>query len=68
MLYSGLKRIDFNNRILKDADGSRRFYIAFPFDVEKPRFRFEGPLNVIRPVEDQLPGTTTDYYAAQHWC
>jgi hypothetical protein len=67
VLYRGLKRVEFRNRILKDADGSRRFYIAFPFDVEKPRFVFEGPMNVIRPVEDQLPGTTTDCYSAHHW-
>ncbi len=67
VLYGGIKRIDFFNRLLKDADGTRRFHVAFPFNVKQPRFRYESGLNVIRPVEDQLPGTTTDYYAAQHW-
>ena len=67
ILYQGAKRIDFVTRLLKDADGTRRYYIAFPFRIKNPRFNFEGPLNVIRPVEDQFPGTTTDYYAVNHW-
>ena len=64
VLYRDIKRVEFNTRILKDADGTRKYYVAFPFHLENPAFRFDGPLNVIRPVEDQLPGTTTDYYAA----
>ena len=67
ILYHNTKRIDFITRLLKDADGTRRYYIAFPLNINNPRFSFEGPLNVIRPVEDQFPGTTTDYYAVNHW-
>lgn len=67
MLCRGVKRVDFFNRGLKDADGTRAYFVAFPFDVERPRFRFELGPNVVRPIEDQFPGTTTDYYAAQNW-
>ena len=35
--------------------------------MKNPQFRFEGPMNVIEPITDQFPGTTTDYYAVQHW-
>ncbi len=67
ILYNNLKRIDFNQRLLKDTDGSWIYYLAFPFAVNKPKFRYESSLNVIKPVEDQLPGTQTDYYIMQHW-
>ncbi|MBN1917464.1 MAG: hypothetical protein JW889_06105, partial [Verrucomicrobia bacterium] len=66
-LIRGIKRIEFYNRLLKDADGTRGYLVAFPFAVEQPRFRFDVGPNVIRPIEDQFPGTLTDYYAAQNY-
>lgn len=66
-LYHGVKRVDFNARILRDSTPTREVFFAFPFQVEKPRFHFEAPNAVIEPICDQLPGSNTDYYAVQHW-
>lgn len=67
ILYSNIKRIDFANRILKDSDSTNEIYIAFPFNISKPQFRYEGCLSVIEPLKDQLPGTTSDSASVQHW-
>jgi len=42
-------------------------YLAFPFAVPDPEIRFEAVNAVIEPTRDQLPGSNTDSYAAQHW-
>lgn len=67
ILYHQTKKIDVVNRILKDETPLQEIYIAFPFDVERPDFRFEGTNSVIRPFHDQLPGTNTNHYTVQHW-
>lgn len=67
VLYDGLKRIDFATRLLKDSTGLMEVYIAFPFDLQRPQFRFEASNSVIEPIRDQLPGSNTDAYALQHW-
>jgi alpha-mannosidase len=66
-LYHGLKRIDLAARILRDSTPMRELYIAFPFEVEQPQFRFEAPGSVIEPIRDQWPGSCTDYYGVQRW-
>jgi hypothetical protein len=67
VLHAGLKRIDFNNRVLKDSTPLTELYIAFPFKVDTPQFTLEGGNSVIRPFADQLPGSNTNYYSVQHW-
>ena len=67
IVYADVPRVDLANRFLKDASGEWEMYFAFPFAVNRPRFRYEGSLCVPEPVTDQLPGTCTDYYAVQHW-
>ena len=66
-LYDGIKRIDFANRLLKDATPLLEVYFAFPFAADKPQFRYEASNSVIEPIRDQLPGSNTDAYAMQHW-
>ena len=66
-LYHDLKRIEFANRLLKDASSLQEFYFAFPYAFDKPQFRFEGGNSTIEPLRDQLPGSNTDTYAVQHW-
>lgn len=67
ILYDQIKRIDLANRILKDATPLLELYFAFPFQIDKPEFRFEGSQSVIKPLRDQFPGSNSNYYAVQHW-
>ena len=66
-LYQGIKRIDLSNRLLRDATPLLEVHFAFPFALERPRFAYESSNAVVRPIEDQLPGTNTNAYALQHW-
>ncbi len=66
-LFAGVKRVDFNNRVLKDSTPLLELYFAFPFKVDNPEFTLEGSNSVIRPFEDQFPGSNTNYYSVQHW-
>jgi len=67
VLYDRLKRIDFNNRLLKDSTPLQELYFAFPFDIDRPQIRFEASNSVIEPFKDQFPGSNTNYYSVQHW-
>lgn len=67
ILYDGIKRIDFANRLLKDSTPFLEIYFAFPFKIDRPSFRFEGTNSIIRPFVDQFPGSNTNYYTMQHW-
>jgi alpha-mannosidase len=67
ILYDKIKRVDFSNRVLKDMTPTQEIYFAFPFKMENPDFRFEGPLSVIKPLRDQFPGSNSNYYSVQHW-
>jgi hypothetical protein len=67
ILYDKIKRIDFENRILKDSTPLLEVYFAFPFAVDNPHFRFEGSDSVIEPLRDQFPGSNSNYYSVQHW-
>ena len=66
-LYDDVKRIDFATRLLKDATPHQEIYVAFPFDVDKPQFSFEGSSAIIEPIHDQWPGSNTSTYAVQDW-
>jgi len=67
ILYDKIKRIDLANRVLKDSTPLLEIYFAFPFKMDKPDFRFEGSHSVIKPLEDQFPGSNSNYYTVQHW-
>lgn len=67
ILYEQVKRIDIQNRILKDSTPLMAIYFAFPFKIEPPKFCFEGSNSVITPLVDQFPGSNSNYYTAQHW-
>ena len=61
ILYDRLKRVDLANRVLKDTTPLLEIFFAFPFDVPKPQFRFEGTCSVIEPLRDQFPGSNSNY-------
>lgn len=67
ILYSDIKRIDIANRVLKDSTAHLETYFAFPFAMDKPKFKYEGSLSIIEPLEDQFPGSNSEYYSVQHW-
>jgi hypothetical protein len=67
ILYDRIKRIDLQNRLLRDSTPLLEVYFAFPFNVSAPQVRFEGCNSVIEPLRDQFPGSNTDAYAVQHW-
>ncbi|MCS7236650.1 MAG: glycosyl hydrolase-related protein [Thermoguttaceae bacterium] len=66
-LYRDIKRVDLATRLLRDATSMLELYFAFPFKIDNAQFAFEASNSVIVPFRDQLPGTNTNYYAAQHW-
>lgn len=67
VLHDKIKRIDFNNRILKGSTSLQEVYISFPFLIESPEFKFEASNSIIEPLKDQFPGSNSDYYTMQHW-
>ncbi len=66
-IYDKIKRIDLGNRLLKDSTPFLEIYFAYPFKIDNPKIKFEATDSVITPLDDQLPGSCTDYYIVQHW-
>jgi len=66
-LYSGLKKIDFINRVDDFANQlGQSKYFTFPFNVPNFEFHIDIPNAVMRPFYEQLPDFAK-YYAIQHW-
>jgi alpha-mannosidase len=67
-LYEDLKIVDIQNVFTKqECYEPEALYIAFPFDVARPRFHVEIADAVMRPGKDQLAYSCLDYYSIQHW-
>ena len=66
-MYDRVKRVDIAHRVLRDATPALEHYVAFPFALTPPQFRFQAANSVIEPVRDQLPGSNTSAFTAQHW-
>jgi chitodextrinase len=76
VLYAGIKRIDFINRLeharalfsnnYEDRYRDNIFY-AFPFAVENGQPRVEYPGGVVRPYIDQLRWGSHDFLFANRW-
>ena len=76
ILYAGLKRIDFVNRldharVLFSKNYEDRYreniYYAFPFAVKEGQPRVEYPGGVVRPYTDQLRWGSHDFLYANRW-
>jgi alpha-mannosidase len=68
ILYPGVKRVDFVNRLhKKETLNKEEVYYAFPFDVPKFRMHCELPGAVLEPHRDQLSGSFTGFSGIQHW-
>ena len=66
-LHAGVKRIEFAVRILKDPTPLLTATVSFPFAVPDGRFRLDGPLAVVDPTADLLPGAFANRLTAQEW-
>lgn len=68
VLYDDMKRIDFINRLEKtETYEPEAVYFAFPFALEGAAFRIELADADMAPETEQLPRTTRDWQAVQHW-
>ncbi len=80
-LYKGVKRIDFELDLEKShserslhlyregsAQNKEALFYAFPFDIPDFTIRHELPGGSVEPILDQSAGSSTDYYAIQHYC
>ena len=68
VLYPGIKRIDFVNRLHKAPTLTKEeVYYAFPFDVKDFEIHCELPGAVFRPYTDQLSGSFTGFSGIQYW-
>ena len=67
-LEAGQRRVELAVRILKDPTPLLDVHLAFPFKLEAhPRFRYEGGLSTMTPIEDYFPGAYSDALAIQNW-
>lgn len=67
-LYHTMKRIDFSYRLVLDRIPLREAFVVFPFQMEEPRFTFQGIGTPVRVLEDIVEGGNTNQFACQHWC
>ena len=66
-LFEGMRNIHVGTRVLKDATPLLDAHMAFPFRMKSPEFRYEGPLCVMTPIKDYMPGSYSDTIAVQNW-
>jgi alpha-mannosidase len=67
-LVEGLERLDIINAIDKEGVLSpESVHLGFPFHVPNGEMRINIPWAVIRPNEDQLPGSCKNYLTAGRW-
>ena len=66
-LYSCEKRLDIGLGLLKDPTPLIEAHMALPFNMPGGRFRYEGPLCVINPESDLMPGAYSDRLTMQNW-
>jgi alpha-mannosidase len=62
------KRIELRYTVQKKSVLSKEaVYIAFPFAVQNPVFRYETQNGWVNPAKDELLGGSREWYAAGHW-
>jgi alpha-mannosidase len=62
------KRIELRYTIRKKLVLTKEaVYIAFPFAVQDPEFRYETQNGWVNPAKDELLGGSREWYAAGHW-
>jgi hypothetical protein len=62
------KRIELRYLIQKKAVLSKEaVYIAFPFAIQSPEFRYETQNGWVNPSKDELVGGSREWYTVNHW-
>jgi len=64
-LYKGVKKIGYSVRILKTSTPTREIYTCFPFDVEDPKFYYEGSNCLPQAFYDVVPGAQSNQITVQ---
>ncbi|HWE64426.1 MAG TPA: glycoside hydrolase family 38 C-terminal domain-containing protein, partial [Chloroflexota bacterium] len=66
-LDDGYKRVDFTTQLVKEevAD-TEALYFAFPLAIQPQTVRCDVSGGMFEPGREQIPGTATDWYNAQH--
>lgn len=67
LLPAGEKYLEVAVRLLQDPTPLQEAYLAFPFHLADGRFRYQGPLCVVDPCSELLPGAFADRLAVQDW-
>ncbi len=67
-LVEGLDRVEISNRIAKEwVLDPEAVLFRFPLAIEEPEVRFDVPFGVVRTEEDQVPGSSKNYFSIQRW-
>ena len=67
ILYQGIRRIEFELKLLLNGLPAHEWLLALPFDIPGPAFEYEGAQCRPTPFRDQFPGSLTNHYTVQNW-
>lgn len=68
VLFDGEKKIEFNNRVVKDTVYKKEgIYFAFPLALSNPQFNYEVQSAVVNPAKDMIPGAGLEWFSSQNW-
>ncbi len=67
-LIAGLDRVEIADTVdklpIRDKEG---VHFGFAFDVPQGQVRIDVPWAVVRPEQDQIPGSCKNWFSAQRW-
>ncbi len=66
-LNAAEKRLELAVAMLQDPTPLLETYVSFPFLLPQGRFRYEGPLCVVDPAHELMPGAYADRLTVQNW-
>jgi alpha-mannosidase len=65
-VYDGMDGIDIINTIVKNAVREKEgVHFAFPFNVRGGEVRYDVAYGIVKPEEDQLPGSCKNFFSVQ---
>jgi hypothetical protein len=68
ILFDSQKKIEFPNHVRKENVYTKEaIYLAFPFAMDQPQFRYDLQNGYVDPTRDLLPGADREWFAVQHW-